>query len=186
MYTVALSDLTDIFQRGSCSTITDGSIAAAAAEPPRTEPSSDEFREQRRRKRNISSDGEVRSVKKPAQPEPEKTKSRNYFAPLRTAEMDIKENSPAAERSTPLEQQTPSPKKGRPPPIVLTSPTNLISPQRNLKGLVRDNFEFRSTGNGIRVVTREMEDYQSVRKHFDSNNLNYFTFHPKSENQLRW
>jgi hypothetical protein len=88
MYTVVLSDLTDIFQRGACSTITDGSIAAAAAGPPRKEPSSDEFREQRRRKRNNSSDGEVRSLKKPAQTDPEKTQSiGNYFAQLRTAEM---------------------------------------------------------------------------------------------------
>jgi hypothetical protein len=99
--------------------------------------------------------------------------------------MDIEENSPAAEGSTPLEQQTPPPKKGRPPPIVLTSATNLISLQRNLKGLVKDNFEFRSTRNGTRVVTREMEDYQSIRKHFDSNHLNYFTFHPKSDKPIK-
>jgi hypothetical protein len=44
MYIVALSDLTDVFQRGSFSTIPDGSIAAAAAGPSRTEPPSDEFR----------------------------------------------------------------------------------------------------------------------------------------------
>jgi hypothetical protein len=186
MNTVTLSDRTDVLQRGSFSTIPDGSIAAASVGPPRTEPSSDEFWEPRRRKRNNSSDGEVRSLKKPAQPDPEKTPAiRNYFAPLRTAEMDIEDNSPAAEGSTPLEQQSTSPKKGRPPPIVLTSAANLISLQRNLKGLLKDNFEFRSTRNGTRVVTRDMEDYQTVRKHFDSNIITYFTFHPKSEKLIK-
>jgi hypothetical protein len=133
IYTVALSDLTDIFQQGSQKTIPDESIATTAvAGPTRTEPSGDEFREQRRRKRNISSEGEASSSKKAPQLETQKsTTTRNYFAPLRTAEMDIEDNS-AAEGGTPSEQQAASLNKGRPPPIILTSPTNLISLQRNL------------------------------------------------------
>jgi hypothetical protein len=68
------------------------------------------------------------------------------------------------------QQQTPSSQAGRPPPIALTSQVNLIQLQRQLKG----NFEFRSTRNGTRIVTKEVEDFSTIRSHFQSNNLQYF------------
>jgi hypothetical protein len=39
--------------------------------------------------------------------------------------------------------------------------------------------------NGTRVVTREMADYYAIRTHFDGRNLNYYTFHPKSEKPIK-
>jgi hypothetical protein len=69
---------------------------------------------------------------------------------------------------------------GRPPPIVLTSATNLIHVQKQLKGLVKDNFEFRSTRNGTRIITKTMADFLAFRSYLEKNNLAYFTFYPKS------
>jgi hypothetical protein len=39
-------------------------------------------------------------------------------------------------------------KTGRPPPIILTSTTNLIQLQKQLKNVDKENIEFRSTRNG--------------------------------------
>jgi hypothetical protein len=50
--------------------------------------------------------------------------------------------------------------------------------------VVKENFEFRSTINGTRVITRSMADFQSVISHFDTNNLSYYTFYPKSEKRI--
>jgi hypothetical protein len=62
-------------------------------------------------------------------------------------------------------------KTGRPAPIVLTSAVNVFQLQKQLKSVVRENFEFRSTRNGTRVITKRMADFQSVKSHFDSKNL---------------
>jgi hypothetical protein len=88
-------------------------------------------------------------------------------------------DSPAAEE----EQQ--QKKTGRPPPIVLTSATNHINLQNNLKGVVKGNYEFLSTRNGTRVVAREMADYTAIRTYFDSHKLKYFTFYAKSEKPIK-
>jgi hypothetical protein len=74
-------------------------------------------------------------------------------------------------------------KTGRPLPRVLTSAVNLILLQKQLKGVVSENFEFRSTRNGTRVITRSMADFQSVKSLFDSRNLSYYSF-PKSEKPI--
>jgi hypothetical protein len=73
---------------------------------------------------------------------------------------------------TPREAAAPT-KTGRRPPIVLTSAIDLILLQKQLKGVVSENFEFHSTGNGTRVITRSMADFQSIKCHFDSQNLSY-------------
>jgi hypothetical protein len=67
---------------------------------------------------------------------------------------------------------------------VLTSAVNLILVQKQLKGLVKGNFEFRSTRNGTRVITKEMADYSDIRAYFDSNHLHYYTFYPNSEKPI--
>jgi hypothetical protein len=76
-------------------------------------------------------------------------------------------------------------KTGRPPPIILTSTTNLIQLQKDLKIVVKENFEFRSTRNGTRVITRSMADFQSVKSHFDAHNLSYYSFYPKFEKPMK-
>jgi hypothetical protein len=72
-------------------------------------------------------------------------------------------------------------KTGRPPPIMLTSTTNLIQLQKELKIVVKENFEFRSTRNGTRVITRSTADFYSVISHFDAHNLSYNSYpNPKN------
>jgi hypothetical protein len=71
-------------------------------------------------------------------------------------------------------------RRGRPPPIILTSATNLIQLQKKLKGMVKGNFEFRNTRTGTRVVTKEMADFSAIQQYLTSQNLHYFTFFPKS------
>jgi hypothetical protein len=90
----------------------------------------------------------------------------------------------ASTKTNPEEKAVPG-KAGRPPPIVLTSAVNLIQLQKQLKGVVSGNFEFRSTRNGTRVITRGMADFQSVKSHFDSQKLSYFTFFAKSEKPIK-
>jgi hypothetical protein len=76
-------------------------------------------------------------------------------------------------------------KTGRPPPIVLTSTTKLIQLQKQLKGMVKDNFEFRSTRNGARIIAKTMADFSAVKSYLKNNNLAYFTFYPKSLKSIK-
>jgi hypothetical protein len=68
---------------------------------------------------------------------------------------------------------------------VLTSATNLIQLQKHLKGLAKRTFEYRSTKNGTRVVTKDMVDYQAIESFFESKNFSYYTFHPKAEKPIK-
>jgi hypothetical protein len=83
------------------------------------------------------------------------------------------------------QQQVPTSERSRPPPIVLTSETNLIQLQKQIKGMVKGSFEFHSTRNGTRVVTREMTDFSAIRSHLESKSLHYYTFHPKSQKPIK-
>jgi hypothetical protein len=184
-YTVTLSNLKSVLQ-----TSANQKQKTATKETPKA--SDDGFREQRGRKRNSSSNtdtdnqrkdrkkAEITTVWKTVQSVKKVPTTRNYFAPLRTPQMEAEESEPPTE-----EQQTSPVVSGRPPPIVLTSAINLIQLQNNLKSIVKGNFEFRSTRNGTRVVTREMADYSAIREYFDKNHLNYFTFHPKSQKPIK-
>jgi hypothetical protein len=48
-----------------------------------------------------------------------------------------------------------------------------------------ENFEIHSTRNGTRVITRGMADFQSVKFHFDSQNISYYSFFPKAVKTIR-
>jgi hypothetical protein len=78
----------------------------------------------------------------------------------------------------------PTDKPCRPSPIVLTSAVNLIHLQKQLKNVVQENFEFRNTRNGTRVITRNLADFHSVRSHFDGQHLAYYSF-SKSEKPIK-
>jgi hypothetical protein len=156
---------------------------------PEYEEPTEEFREQRRSKRNPSDEqpatkktSGTNGCKRPQVdlPAPKEVTKRNFFAPPRAAEMDTDptttEGSPSVE---------PTGKSDRPPPIVLTSAVNLIHLQKQLKNVVQDNFEFRNTRNGTRVITRSLADFHSVRSHFDGQHLAYYTFIPKSEKPIQ-
>jgi hypothetical protein len=69
--------------------------------------------------------------------------TRNIFAPLRTTDMYIDTSGTEAML---LEEPVPT-RTGTLPPIILTSTFNLIHLQKQLKGLIKENFEFRSTRN---------------------------------------
>jgi hypothetical protein len=73
-------------------------------------------------------------------------------------------------------------KTGSVPPIILTSTTILIQLQKHLKSAVKENFEFRSTRNGTRAITRGVADFKS---HFGANNLSQYLFYPKSEKPMK-
>jgi hypothetical protein len=78
------------------------------------------------------------------------------------------------------QDEAPTGKTGRPPPIVITATTNLLQLQKIIRGVVKENFEFRNTRNGTRVLTQTLTDFAAVKSYLESRNLPYFTFYPKS------
>jgi hypothetical protein len=127
---------------------------------PAEQKSTEEFREQRRCKRNPSDEKAKKS--KTSEPTPElrdrrlrpkgEVPTKNFFAPLRTAEMDAERTlmeGTSDEPSSELQQPS-SNKAGRPTPIVLTTATNLIKLQRHISDIFTGNFEFRNTRSGTR------------------------------------
>jgi hypothetical protein len=154
----------------------------------------EEFREQKRRKL-VLSDGSSNKAKKtataaPAPKDPRikpqgEVLTKKYFTHVRTTEMDVE--CPVVEGSTQQPdgepQQQSTSKSGRPPLIVLTSPTtNLMQLQRKFKGVVVGSFRFRNTRKGTRIVTKEMADFSAIKTFLEEKKLSYFTFSPKSEN----
>jgi hypothetical protein len=112
---------------------------------------------------------------------PKQVPTRNFFAPLRTTSMDTDSSST---ETTPQETATAA-KISRPPPIILTSTVNLIQLQKQLKNVLKEDFEFRTTRNGTRIVTRDMVDFLGVESHHEKHNLAFFTFSPKSEKPIK-
>jgi hypothetical protein len=92
--------------------------------------------------------------------------------------MEVEERQDATGTSA-GSQSAPS-QAGRPPPIILTSATNLIQLQKKIRGLVNGNFDFRNTRSGTRVVTKDMADYSAIKSFLEKENLHFFIFHPKS------
>jgi hypothetical protein len=109
------------------------------------EKATEEFCEQRRRKRNPS-DEQPAVLKKTAGSVPAKTSptdvssppkaavTRNFFVPFRVAEMDTESSTT---EGSPCEESAGG-KAGRPPPIVLTSATNIIQLQKQMKNVVEE------------------------------------------------
>jgi hypothetical protein len=184
VYSEVLADFKVVLQQSASKVHLQPSNELAAQE---------EFREQRRRKRNPSEEAAKKQKTMPTtgikdpRPRPQQdVVTRNDFAPLRTTEIEC-EGSTKEVADNPEDelQQRPASQMSRPPPIVLTSEENLIRLQKKLKSLCKDSFEFRSTRNGTRVVTREMADFVAIRYYFDSQNLHYFTFYPKSQKPIK-
>jgi hypothetical protein len=139
----------------------------------------DGFKEVRSRKKHCNKEAAC-TAKKAALPASTVKAATKNFAPLRTTNMDT--DTPGTE-STAAEEAVPG-NSGRPFTIVLT-PTNLTHLQKQLKGMEKQTFEFRSTKNGTRVVTKDIVNYQSVKAYFDSNNLSYYIFYPKSDKPIK-
>jgi hypothetical protein len=83
------------------------------------------------------------------------------------------------------QRQAPSSQVGRLSPIILDSQVNLMQLQKQLKSLLKSNFEFRNTRNGTRAIMKEMADFSAIRSRFESNNIPYFTFYPKSQKPIK-
>jgi hypothetical protein len=83
------------------------------------------------------------------------------------------------------QRQLPPSQAGSPPPIVLTTETNLILLQKQLKELAKGNFEFRNSRNGTRIFTKEIADFSAMKQHFDDQRMSYFIFYPKSQNPVK-
>jgi hypothetical protein len=96
--------------------------------------------------------------------------------------MDIEGTTDKPENET---QKPSSSKSGRPPPIVLTTATNLMQLQKRNWAIFTGNFEFCNIRSGTRIVTKEMADFSAFRKHLENNYLSYFTFLPKSEKPIK-
>jgi hypothetical protein len=111
---------------------------------------------------------------------PKEVTTWNFFDLLRASDMD---KYSIKTEATPCKAAAPA-KPGQPPPIVLTSAINLILLQKQLKSVISKNFEFRSTRNGTRVIMRSMADFQSIKSHFVSQNLSYYSF-SKSEKPIK-
>jgi hypothetical protein len=102
-------------------------------------PQDDGFQEVRRRKRQSTGETERMNKKPvPATLAPKEVPTQNFFATLLTTNMETE--SSRAEVSS--EEDVALQNTGRPPPIILTTTTNLIHLQRHLKNMTKDDFEF--------------------------------------------
>jgi hypothetical protein len=102
------------------------------------------------------------------------------FAPLRT-EMELEGTK---EETNDGDQGTTN-QVGRPPPIILSSGTNLLQLQKSIKSFVKGSFEFRSTKNGTRVRKKEMSDFSAIKSFFLSKKFAFYTFFPKSQKPIK-
>jgi hypothetical protein len=151
---------------------------------PEQKESSEEFREQMRRKRNPSEEQAKKSKPTPGPRDPRirtqgEVPTRKFFVPLRASGMDVAEET--TDQPNEEQPQPSSGKSGRLPPIVLTSATNLIQLQGHIKSIVTGSFAFRNTRSRTRIFTKEMADFSAVKKYLENKNLSYFSFYPKSE-----
>jgi hypothetical protein len=146
IYTLTLNELKAVLkvnaQEGQCRAVTKTSLESAAHD--------DDFQEVKRHKRHISNDTSQTAKKSIICHRKLPTKTvitRNFFATLRTNDMDTE--TTGAENSLPEEE---APRKPiRSPPIVMTSTTNFIRLQSDLKEHVKGEYEFRITRNGTRI-----------------------------------
>jgi hypothetical protein len=149
----------------------------------------DDFQEVKRRKRHISNNTSqtAKNSTKPVttsaavKTPPKAALTRNFFSSLRTTGMDTETTD--AENTVPEQEATRKP--GRPPPIVMTSTTNLIPPPNDLKDRVKGQHEFRNTLYGTHITTNEIADYSAMKSYLEKNNLHYFIFSPNSEKTIK-
>jgi hypothetical protein len=139
-YSVTLNELKAILQGSAKKSTSQQAEGIPAANSPPVEAKDEGFREQRRRKRRSSSEDETTRQRGPKKTAPQVERQtqkaeRNFFAPLRTEEMEAEEKAEDGQDSE--EQQQRSAGSGRPPPIVLTSAVNLIQMQKTLKDCER-------------------------------------------------
>jgi hypothetical protein len=67
----------------------------------------------------------------------------------------------------------------------MTSTTNFIRLQSDLKDHVKGEYQFRITRYVTRIITNEMADYSAIKSYLEKYNLHYFTFSPYSEKPMK-
>jgi hypothetical protein len=167
VYCLTLNNLKKVLQK---------STGRGTNKPPPTKDTDkdlDGFQEQKRRKRNIS--GEKQQLKTL---KPESVPIRNYYAPLTTANMEVENGR--------VEKERPPPKgTGQPPPIILTNNRNLIMLQQEIETKIKEDFTLHNSRNGIRITTKDMEDYLAIKGHLDESKQPYYTNHPKADKPIK-
>jgi hypothetical protein len=69
--------------------------------------------------------------------------------------------------------------------LVSTYAANLIQLQKQLKGVVKENFEFCNTRNRTKIITEAMADFSAIRSYLENNNLAYFMFYQISKKPIK-
>jgi hypothetical protein len=155
MYTVTLNkpkaNLKMSAQAGQSGVVNKPSVESTAQ--------GDDFQQVKGRKRHVSNDSS-QTAKKSTKPvptsaadkvPPKTVLTRNFFAPLRTTD----DTETIGSENTLPKLEAPS-KPGRPPPIMMTSTTNLIRLQSVLKDHVKGEYKFRNAQSRTHIITEEM------------------------------
>jgi hypothetical protein len=138
----------------------------------------DGSKEDRSRKRHTTSEAACTTIRAALHPTSldatggaKEVATLNFYAPrpLCSSNMD----TDAA--TTPTEEVVAG-KSGRPPPIILTSATNLLQLQKLLQGVAKQTFEFRATRNRSWVRTKDIAGFHTVKANFKKNAITFHTF----------
>jgi hypothetical protein len=72
-----------------------------------------------------------------------------------------------------------------PSSIILTSKTKLNQLQKQLKSVIKEDFEFHSTRNETTVITKGMADFESVKSYFINFILFSYSFYPNFQKPIK-
>jgi hypothetical protein len=97
------------------------------------------------------------------------SQSFNFFAPLRTTDMDTE--TTGAENALPELEVSRKPSRL---PQIFTSTTNVIRLQSDLKDHVKGEYEFRNTRHGTSIITNEVADYLAMKSYLGKIILLYY------------
>jgi hypothetical protein len=108
---------------------------------------------------------------------PKAVPSRNFFTPLRVNDMDTA--TTAAENTLPEKEA--HRKSGRPPPLVITSATNLIQLQSDLKKTQQRRVQVPK----YMKWNPYMAHYSAMKSCLETHNLHYFTLSQNREKPIK-
>jgi hypothetical protein len=127
------------------------------------------FTEQRRRKRNnFSEKCGLKSAKMHIwSKEGEEAVVTNSPAIPTLAPLRIDEDDTTSTGENGVQRESTSVPKaaGMPAPVISTMSLNLLKFQGELKPIIKGAFKFRTTRNGIKVVTTDMANYLALMRH---------------------
>jgi hypothetical protein len=101
--------------------------------------------------------------------------TRNFFAPLRSTEMEADHGDDAGDSTEDQQEQAPSSQAAPYCTDLSGKPDTIAMATEGLKG----NFEFSSTRNGTRIVTKEMTLFSTIPSYFRAITAHYSPSIPK-------